>query len=422
MLFRLACILAALLLPSASAVTQQTATETSASSRVARWREDLTALAREFPEKQFDFSKLYPNRTFQSGLAAIERNLTNSSDADVVLGLMRLVATPHVGHTNVQLPSTAAVALRRLPVAFTWFAEGLAVTAATDPLRSAIGRRVVRIGTLSPEELEAAVAPFISYENQPSLRQQSPTFMATEEVLRAIGQIGADGRVAMVLAGPEGQTETISVAPDPSPRPILVTAYDALKIPIPLARRQPNAYYWFEYLSDAKALYVQYNRCANDPAKPFADFARDLFAFADAHPVDRVVVDLRYNGGGDSRVITPLVDGLRSRKPLTRHGHLFALTGRATFSSGLRAVRSFRQDLGAILIGEQPGEKPNSYTEVGTIVLPNSKVVVQYSTKFNHLVSGDPSTFDPDVPVPRTLSELLTGRDAVLESALRYKG
>ena len=61
-------------------------------------------------------------------------------------------------------------------------------------------------------------------------------------------------------------------------------------------------------MSDAKTLYVQYNRCANDPAKPFADFARELFAFADAHPVDRVVVDLRYNGGGNSRVIAPLID------------------------------------------------------------------------------------------------------------------
>src|SRR5262249_1993165 len=126
----------------------------------------------------------------------------------------------------------------------------------------------------------------------------------------------------------------------------------------------------------------QYNRCQDDPQQSMTAFSADLFAFADSHPVDRTIVDLRFNTGGNSEVIKPLIAGLKSRSALKAQGHLFALIGPRTFSSGLLAAYNFRYDLHAILIGEPSGEKPNSYGEIRYLALPNSKIEVQYSTKF----------------------------------------
>ena len=72
-------------------------------------------------------------------------------------------------------------------------------------------------------------------------------------------------------------------------------------------------YYGYEYLEDTHTLYIQYNRCAEDPNESFASFTNKLFTFADAHPVQRVIVDLRFNGGGNSSVVQPLLDGLKAR-------------------------------------------------------------------------------------------------------------
>jgi hypothetical protein len=248
--------------------------------------------------------------------------------------------------------------------------------------------------------------------------------MVIEEVLRATGQVGADGRVAFRLARPDGSMTDLAVAAGPSqPRPVMTTAADAIGAPAPLFRKQPNRFYWYEYLPDRKALFIQYNRCANDPARPFSDFARDLFAFADAHPIERVIVDLRFNSGGDSRVIEPLIHGLRARGSLRERGRLFALIGRATFSSGLLAAIQFRNDLKAVLVGEPVGEKPNSYGEVRSIVLPHSRVTVQYSIKFFRMVKGsDPPAYEPDVRVGRTIADALAGRDPVLDAALAFAG
>jgi C-terminal processing protease CtpA/Prc len=275
---------------------------------------------------------------------------------------------------------------------------------------------------MTPEKLDAAVAPYISYENDVWLHQQSPSFMTIVELLRHLGIASDDGSVEFTMAKPGDKPFTMKISPaNPGVRVPLVNVTDAFHIPTPLFRKQPQSYYWYEYLAEQRTLYIQYNRCQDDPQLSFAEFTKKVLDFADAHPVERVIVDLRFNSGGNSNVIKPLENGLKARPALSKYGHLYALMGRATFSSGLLAAVDFRDDLHAILIGEPSGEKPNSYGEIKYLTLPNSKVEVQYSTKFFTIIkNGDPTTFDPDVSVPHSLADALAGRDPALEAALHH--
>ena len=384
-----------------------------------RWHADLQTFAQEFAAKQLDFAKLYPAERFNAAIAAIDQTLPQTNDADVVLSLMRLVASANVAHTNVRSP---LVMFHRMPVTFFWFSDGLAITAAAEEYRDALGLMVVKVGTMSPAALEEAVAPYIAHENDQWLHQQSPSFMVIAEILQRLGQVEPDGRVAITLAKPDGATVVVRVTPGGTLKPpAQITAADALNVPTALFRKQQNSYYWYEFLPENKALYVQYNRCANDPQQPFSEFTKALFAFADAHAIERVVVDLRLNGGGNSTVIAPLITGLRSRPALSARGRLYAIIGRATFSSGLLAAMNFRDDLHAILVGEPLGEKPNSYGEVRELKLPNSQLVVQYSTKFFRLVTdADPPAYMPDVLATRSLADALAGRDPALDAALAH--
>lgn len=412
---RAALVLAGSLVLASPSVNGQAAT----SAREDRWRADLQLFAREFASRQLDFAKLYPADRFTAELQTIDRTLTQSTDANVMLSLMKLVASANVAHTLVRPP---LVSFHRLPLTFFWFSDGLAVTAAAEEYREALGLRVEKIGKLTPVELEAAVAPYISHENDVWLHQQSPGQMVVSELLERLGQVDADGRVRLTLANPDGTTLVVRVAPGPALKPpAQISAADALNVPTALFRKHQDAYYWYEFLPGSKALYVQYNRCADDPKQPFSEFAKALFEFADSHAIERTVVDLRLNGGGNSTVIAPLINGLKSRSALRTRGRLYALIGRATFSSGLLAAINFRSDLHAILVGEPVGEKLNSYGEVRELTLPNSQVVVQYSTKFFHVAGNDDSqAYAPDVLVTRSLADALAGRDPVLDAALAH--
>jgi C-terminal processing protease CtpA/Prc len=256
------------------------------------------------------------------------------------------------------------------------------------------------------------VAPYIAYENDTWLKGQSPGYMQMVSILQQVGAVDSSGSVRFTLAKPGGEPFTLTVKPDP--KEAQVSMFDALHLPPVLYHKKLGSFYWYEYLADSQALYVQYNRCANDPQLKFSDFARDLFAFADSHPVKRVVVDLRFNGGGNSRVINPLKGGLKQR-----NSKVFVLIGRGTFSSAQDAAIESRRDLHATLVGEATGEKPNGYGEVRQITLPNSGLKMQYSTRFFHMVKDDPPALEPDILATRSLEDALAGRDPALEAALR---
>jgi C-terminal processing protease CtpA/Prc len=290
------------------------------------------------------------------------------------------------------------------------------VVSATPDYASALGTHMVRIGSMAPDQLLAAAAPFIGHENEHWLKVRSTGMMKMLSLLQHVGAADSGDSVQFTLSKPGGDPFTLGISKGEI-RVKQVSMFDELHIPVALYRKHLDSFYWYEYLADDQALYVQYNRCENDPKLKFGDFARDLFAFADSHPVKRVVVDLRLNGGGDSRVIGPLKSGLKAREAL--RSNVYVLIGPGTFSSAQMAGIEFRNDLHATLVGEATGEKLNGYGEVKELKLPNSGLRMQYTTKFFRLAKDDADALEPDLRVSRSLEDALAGRDPVLEAALK---
>lgn len=390
-------------------------------SREARWKEDLDYFAQELPARHKDFFKLITKERFDEAMRELQREIPRLSDAEMILRLKRLAASLGVAHTGVGWPS-GNLAFSRYPLLLFWYSDGLGVFAATSEYRDAIGCRVEAIGSLKPEQVEKAVAPCISRENNAWLHNQSPSFICIPEVLQHLNIARADGRVQFLLTKLDGNPLTLEFAPASGGNPApWILPWNALPMTIPLCHKYPALPYWYEYLPETRTVYIQYRVCENAPNFPFAAFARGLFAFADSHPVGRVIVDLRSNSGGDSAVIKPLLQGLKSRPALHGRGHLYALIGRGTFSSGLLAAFDLKREAGAILVGESTGGKPNGYGEMHSFKLPNSQLVVTCCVKYFHLVDGaDPPSLDPDLPAAIALKDFLAGRDPALETALHH--
>jgi hypothetical protein len=78
--------------------------------------------------------------------------------------------------------------------------------------------------------------------------------------------------------------------PEDAPSETRISMYDVLPIPMPLSRKVRDREYWYEYLPDSRAVYLQYNECKNDPKLPFAQFAAQVLAEADAKNADRFII------------------------------------------------------------------------------------------------------------------------------------
>jgi serine/threonine protein kinase len=396
----------------------ETKGRTAPATREGRWGEDLDFFATTLSSGHREFAKLLSKDSFKRELSDLKSRVDHLPDTEIIIRLMREVASLGVAHSTVDWRSDK-FDFHFYPLRLRWFADGLAVVSAAPTLREAIGARVVRIGSEIPEKIEAAVTPYISHENQAWLHYQSPNYMVFDELLAYLKIVPPKGRVEFTFEKGDGKRFTLEVPRWPlKAQTNMVSPWDTLKIPTPLYRKQPDAAYWHEYLADTKTLYIQYNKCQNI-GQPFESFAKEALSFADSHSVERVVVDLRFNAGGDSRVVQPLIQGLKKRQALSAPGHLYALIGPLTYSSGMMAAMDFKDELRAILVGEPTGGRPNQFGEIKRALLPNSNLAVYYPVKYFHPIQdADPESVVPDISVSLKLEDFLAGRDPVLEKAI----
>ena len=100
--------------------------------------------------------------------------------------------------------------------------------------------------------------------------------------------------------------------------------------------------------------------------------SKGLFDLIQQQHPDKLVIDLRLNGGGDYfEGLKYMVHPIRDLSDINRKGHLFVLVGPNTFSAAMSNSAHFRYQTNAILAGQQIGEKPNSYQEAREMKLPN---------------------------------------------------
>ena len=174
-----------------------------------------------------------------------------------------------------------------------------------------------------------------------------------------------------------------------------------------------SAPYRVEYLDPSRTLYVQYNVVREHSSQVVAAITR---AIRD-HRVERVVVDLRSNGGGEAGGYRELLRFL-ARSEFDRPGRLAVLIGRLTFSAGVSLAALLRDRTHATFLGEDSGGAPHFFADPDTITLPNSGLHALVATGS----FGDPDdprlTLEPDVTVPYTSADYFAGRDPVLEAAL----
>ena len=70
--------------------------------------------------------------------------------------------------------------------------------------------------------------------------------------------------------------------------------------PAPLHLRNRELPFWFEYLPADDLVYFQFNAVRDHPAETLAAFCDRLFGFIEDHNVGRLVIDVRWNGGGNT--------------------------------------------------------------------------------------------------------------------------
>ncbi|HEV8632372.1 MAG TPA: hypothetical protein VGV61_18805, partial [Thermoanaerobaculia bacterium] len=370
----------------------------------AQWQADVETFLRQLPQKHANAFHHLSRADYEAAAAALRARVASSNADEILVGMLQITARIGDGHTYVHMPGST----HRLPVELLPFGADLRVVRATEEARPLLGGRLVRIDDLPLAQVVERVHTIVSQdESDAFVRGVAPSWIRVTEVLHGLGVVADPLHVRLTVVDDAGVERTVAVtAIAPSSKPAWVEAAGAQ----PLYSPHPTEQLWFTWIETAKTVYVGF-RGYDD----LRQHSQQLWSFVDAHPASKIAFDLRDNGGGDyTKGRKYLVEPLR-RRPLL---HAYALVGNGTFSAAMNNSIDLR-NAHATLVGETIGERPNSYQENDELTLPNSRVVVSYSTRFyEFLPKGSPPTVVPDQTIEPTWDEFRAGRDPVLEWVL----
>ena len=408
--------------------------DTSKMSREEGWRYDLNLLAREVKRKGYDPFRKISEAEFDASVKKLSDTIPKLSDIEITIEMMRLMAKLGDGHTAISLsPQVRPELLQTMPVKFYLFKEGLYIVAADPKYKELLGTQVLRFGDSTVDEVLSALEPLINRDASDMwIKERAPYLMRSLPLLNGLKLIPDAGKAQLTVRGVDGKPRVVTVSADmaePNIWNVQPSPKGWINLPETVAGLQPlytknvGANYWFDYLPDSRTVYFQYNTIYDDRKEPLAKFSERLFRFINEHEVEKLVIDMRWNNGGNTLVNQALLKDLVGSGKINQRGKLFIIIGRRVFSAAQNAVSSFERYTNAIFVGEPTGSSPNFIGDEVFFTLPYSKLSANVSDLYwQYSWPWDYRTWiAPQLYTPPTFEAYSANRDPSMEAIQSFR-
>jgi tetratricopeptide (TPR) repeat protein len=394
-------------------------------SRDEGWRYDLWLLSRELQRIHYDPYKYISRQEFAAYVKRLHDEIPKLTDNQITVSFMKLTRIMGDGHTQIR-PAGGGhnPMMTGLSVEFYLFKEGLYITAAAPEHADLIGSQVIRIGENSIEKVFESLDSIISQDNKMWVKFIGANLMKRPAILNGLGLIPAADKVQITIRDSEGKTRTATLTEDKSGQTNnWVTARQNAKTPEPLYMKDRRAPYWFEYIPESKTVFFQYNSVQNIVDNPLPQFCDKLFKFINENAVEKLVIDMRWNSGGNNFLNRPIVQGLIRNDKINQRGKLFVIVGRQTFSAAMNGATEIERYTNAIFVGEPTGSSPNFVGESIRVNLPYSKMQGSISDLYwQSSVAMDYRTWiAPLLYAPPSFELFKANRDPAMEAIANYR-
>jgi hypothetical protein len=398
------------------------------------WHEDLEFVRTELPANHPDLFHWLARSDFEDQITSLERRLPSLQPHEVVVELAATVALVRDGHTRVTLPlvegsgffrghastpppSDDSLLFHYLPVRFALVDDGLFIRRTDSDHAELLGARVERIGALSVEEAIRRVARVSQHDNEWQLKALAPSRLAIPEILQALGMCDSTDSADLQLHLRSGDSRTVTF------RTVVdgdsVEWIDVVRRP-PLFERNRSRNFWFEYLETDDVVYCQYNEVHGEEDESVAEFGHRVTNALEDRPGAALLLDIRFNRGGDNSQNREFLRALMRCEQLDRPGGFYVIIGRDTFSAALMFALDLERFTNPIFVGEPTGGRPNHFGDSRKLRLPRSGITLRVSSLYWQYggPKDDRDAIHPHLAVSRDSSALITGRDPVLERIL----
>jgi len=366
--------------------------------------EDLEYLKSELPKKHKNLFAKISESDFNTQIKNIESKSKYLTDESFEIELYKLIKEIGDEHTYI-----GPIYKTTYPLNFGFFKEGIFVTNTDSLHASLLYKKLGGINSSKTEDIIKNFKKIVQDDNQSYFKNHFQYFIKCPRVLKGLDITQSDSIANFILDDKKHlitSTPIVDFSPQNTSKLIRFSNYDN---------------YWYTLIDNGKVLYFNYQVCSEQEGKPFDMFNHELFNLIENKRPQKIVIDLRNNGGGNSAILKPFLDKLKDSY-LNKKGSLYVLIGKNTFSSALMNAVELKRNYNSILVGgESTSGNVNHYGEVRGFELPNSKITVGYSTQYWENWKGYKGPLLPDIKIESSIYNFKNNVDEVIEYVKKAK-
>jgi len=307
---------------------------------------------------------------FNDALDALILDLPYLTDSEIIVGLQGAAAVLGDNHFDILLSQLAAEEETMIyPLGFRWLSDGFYLLTAAEGFESALNHRLVSISGRELDEIFSDFLTLWSIENIYNARSAFARMLNNPVLLDAMNlqderQIifafeDANGEQVEMRLSPADQVSVDTLTAVSFPVfPVDQRAEGDLPLFMDIRGRDGNGHNWFYFMEEYSILYIRLELyMQNTEAGIFAPFAEDVKAAFETHVPDAVIIDARYNPGGDNAYLAELFAFLAQN---TEPGMLFHFIDEGSMSASLLGAAHLKS-LGATLLGQPMGQNTDFF-------------------------------------------------------------
>lgn len=388
------------------------------------WNSDLDYFAKHLSEKHYNLFSVRSRKDFKKEIHAIKEDTENLTNLQVALKIQQLIATLGDSHTSLNF-TPLLNKNKTLPVGIYWASDGLYIIRTVNKNKDLLGCQLLSINEVPIATVIDSLSTLFTIDNQATLKAQIPQYLPSFQLLEYFGFVEDNQEVRLGIRTQLGEHKVHSV------QSTSMTGADVVSFKpssYPFYLKHQKEFFADFYQPQDKVYYMLYNRCWSkeieikygnkDKAEKmpsFKEFEERAFQVLKKENVDKIVFDIRMNGGGNSSQGTAFIERLATYLKANPQIKMYVVIGRNTFSSAILNAMDFKRLTNAIFVGEETAGKPNHFGEVRGFQLPSSKLSVRYSTKYFIRAVEDVNTLRPNAWLETSFSDFAQGVDPVYE-------
>ena len=383
------------------------------------WDEDLAYLESKMRE-------IHPNpfletndEKFATLINTTKKKIATLDNASVFFELTKILALAHDSHTSFLNNFFLCQKHHSFPVVLGGFNDGWYVLKAGRGWNNLIGKKLIKIGNMNIDEIFRLSKQVWGTENEFGALARFPLIASWAEWLQSQNIINDTGNAKYTFLCGDGETFNCTLssvnlipwmywvffhkAPSEAPPQVINKRTDAFK---------------YDLVDQNRSINIRYNEDVKySNGESIDSFSVRLLKSITDNNIERIIIDLRNNIGGDNEYLFPLLNVVKSTELAHQRGKLFILIGRHTFSAGVTFAELIKNNTKAIFIGESTSHGPLYYSIPKKIELPNSKLIFRISSELTgYTLNPHPKRkISPDISNKYSYKNILENVDPALE-------